>query len=1282
MIPNIPELDQLERLASSEKPSLEGAWAHTIQLVDHLYHSFSSRDPVNNEVLFEKWTALFELIDKLELQTAERPIPYDTLHQLFDYSSKAIEKISQNPSKKMVKETAMVSPNRLKSPRVKTMNWIAKQPGRNIREKLAGKNRVLTEQNVFSIQTKENAVFVKVLRTFLAEFRNRLENGINTMLFDVQARDNQLFDEMENFVKRAPILLRQELGEVQPIPVTQPNNMLISDQYYSVIWRAYQVLNSRQNIVRSSWNHALERYVFSTFIQLAGRLCQYDDLMIEDRLGKIIDSEGLLKMESYEDGEVTRFRFFRRPMEKGTIVMVNRDQGYGFIQTARHPKIYFHQSIFEEGIFENLRSRDTLYVEAEQSNRGMNAVACSVQQRRHSLSLSCHSTSIELKLEQWERGTEEGEYSPAVSDTWRYQFQSRLDDAPEMNRGIPMTISGYSTGQDGSILSVNTFADMTGMNSFIEQLLIRLNREFSLTPRAVPIDEQMVITCTGIDFTKTIPMVMVNDEPSEGVPFAMVRYTKNQEAVLSPPNPIHLYPLNHRIYSLDQAFLPKEGENHGIMQSYSMLMAMLREKVPVPLQTPFIYLVPDNIDEFAQKDVKKAISIQFPASFPIWRSVAGALAAESFIQSAKADTILVIDTHGHEASAVKLIRKKHQGESFFQHYPPFEATAKSTEVTLEGYLLDYVSFYEQKYNFSFSPEQLKHLLNSGILEKVLLSEKDCLVIPDFGGTPIDLIYDGDVAVQAQTRWLTKFSMYIHQLQELLREERVAKIDYIVVLGDHLFDFRQLQSLVNERFKVNHCSILSSGEALAAVVNEEVNEKLAEGIPLWFEYLPDLSLEVVKNGHYSKLQLIKDEAIGNTMGMGKVFEVGEHLMLPSGLRTYRFPLIRGGSANAELDAIIKDASFPLRRDTEVKLSIEYKYGYENSYRLFIKPVHGNSGFKQIEAEWVEETGMDLHKKSHLEIPSSLMADVDLMKEVEKMSAFMESTEKVISQRLPREFADKVTIERAHRIFHSTIYYLRRLVVQNHPLAAAFIERFYNRPLFSYCLEIDRYIAGHLYETHKREVQYLKNDIWRYLCSFGEHVHEDVWDYVMGNLERLDDKIGMALLYQNSDNEKLLTFLENRIKKNPLAVIRSLRDTLWRDPDLLMNIYRHNPGMIEAMYQEIYSGIERLYRRRAILKPMIFRDYCEVLLAILALRDKPEFKMLKIGSKEMIKLAKYVREVDAQSYEVHQQPLRSFLQFDLRKPDDLWKMSDLAFVVNAYLTGELMDNLISVREISIE
>ena len=64
---------------------------------------------------------------------------------------------------------------------------------------------------------------------------------------------------------------------------------------------------------------------------------------------------------------------------------------------------------------------------------------------------------------------------------------------------------------------------------------------------------------------------------------------------------------------------------------------------------------------------------------------------------------------------------------------------------------------------------------------------------------------------------------------------------------------------------------------------------------------------------------------------------------------------------QIDAYITDRSFPLDHDVEVALSVRYKYGYDNSYELTLKPVNEReTAFKEIVVEWAN-TDRDVYKR---------------------------------------------------------------------------------------------------------------------------------------------------------------------------------------------------------------------------------------------------------------------------------------------------------------------------------
>ncbi|MEB9458422.1 DUF2357 domain-containing protein [Bacillus anthracis] len=1305
MIPVMPELDRLEKLASSQSPSIEGAWWHTLQLVEHLTNSVVARDSINNVVMDELLSTILSKNDLLELHTTSRPIPYDMIHQLMDFCMKAVERIVRNPRKKLLKESKMISTHKLKTQSSKTMNWIAKQPGRNIREKLAGKNRVLAEQSVYSADTKENQVLMKVIKDLTLEIQNRMEYGINADTFDFQNSNMQKLEELKGFLEFTTKLKYTELANVTPMIVTQPNNVLINDKYYSIIWRTYQSLNMRKHKVMQSWQHAFSRYIFMFYMQLIARMERLGDMQLKDEVGRLVDSEGKLSLQFFEKNRKfpadfddmspmqhvsskNAYQFYYAPFIKGKVQMVQHERSFGFVTSETGRKVHFHSTVFQNRQeFDELRVNDIVYFQSEIGKKGESAVLCQKTEALYSIQLKLENDTIYLQLDNLQLQPNSAEFKIVETKNLRYQFQLTQSE-PEFNRGIPFVIQEFENANDLANYETQGFADMKSMNHMLSTILCKLQKEFHLPvkerERAGEVAE--VVSEIGIDFTQNQPELLYNEKYfTDREKMQTILFKKGYETFLDHPVEGHLYDMRNNVYSLANIFGTEKKDYSKRLQSFSDVFSELRNTFTVAADVPFLYTVPDNIDEFSQKDVKKSMSVYFKSSFPFWRSIAGALQDERNNEMKKIKSVLVIDTHGEKAGAVQLKRIEHEHKTYFQHYPPFEVVEESESITLQAYLLHYFEEYCKKYELKLSKNEIEHILNSGMLEDVVLQKKSHLLIHPGTLQPIKLMHDEGLIRITFANWLKHFQRYVVSLKETLKEEKIHQFDVVLIIGDHV----KLHKIVSEQlkgaFKIKRYTVMNTKMLLQAVVNENIKEKLAKSETLWFEYLPDLSLEVIRNGNYDQLHLIKDKAIGNTMGVGKVFEVEETLILPKGQSSYRFPLLKGAASvsNSQFNAIIKDASFPLIEDTEVKLKIEYKYGYENSYRLIISPLKNTCAFKEIEAQWLEDDDIKLQTKAHLAIPSGQLSEIELAEEIGILQRRMKTTERLIERQLTKPFADEKTIQDVHRLFHSTIYRLRKIVANNSPLTAQFAKNFYESQLFMFCVGMRKILPEHLKEEkYENAIENLLKDILRYVCSFGSYIHPDMIQVVLQNDEKVDASVICALTYGHSDNEQVLTYIQKKMRQHTRTVVRSLRDSFWRDTKALKNLYRYDSTIIDCMLQEITMYLKRTNKQKRVENPTVFRDYCEVLLALLALREEEGFTKLQIGSAETLMIARYVRTIDALCYVKQGEPLKSYLQFDLQKPESLSNMSDLAFVLNAYLTGDLMDNLISVRDISID
>lgn len=101
----------------------------------------------------------------------------------------------------------------------------------------------------------------------------------------------------------------------------------------------------------------------------------------------------------------------------------------------------------------------------------------------------------------------------------------------------------------------------------------------------------------------------------------------------------------------------------------------------------------------------------------------------------------------------------------------------------------------------------------------------------------------------------------------------------------------------------------------------ISNRLKNKLPTWVEYFPDLSLEVVKDGHFSELELIKGTSLEQSIGMEKEFVINDILTIPANQKIIKFPLISGlTNGNPILAAYV---SKPVYSDDEVRLE-KFKY----------------------------------------------------------------------------------------------------------------------------------------------------------------------------------------------------------------------------------------------------------------------------------------------------------------------------------------------------------------------
>lgn len=340
-----------------------------------------------------------------------------------------------------------------------------------------------------------------------------------------------------------------------------------------------------------------------------------------------------------------------------------------------------------------------------------------------------------------------------------------------------------------------------------------------------------------------------------------------------------------------------------------------------------IYDINDTFDEFSSAVVRRTYSSIYPKSYPVWRSI---LAGESAYNKDNVKTIL--DFCGKNFSVSKLERKKNR----FVHCGPVEVPIYYQIFNEFNFYESYISKYQEKYNISYPNNVINEFMSSGALHSILDKKLDKCIVCD--GTIINhdyyvISFDDELFEETLIEFDAAYSVII---------EKYDKKSTISIFPDFL------ESLVDKYGYIvcNKYLITGANEIIERLKNNEIT---------WYEKLPKLSLEIIRDGMFDNLVLVDNQECENIIGKKFSITVNDKLTLSKGNKNYILPLNKSfiGAENDSFVAKAEDSSFPLDEDIDVKLIIEYSFGAENSYLLKLIPISKTAPFEEIIVRWEKE-----------------------------------------------------------------------------------------------------------------------------------------------------------------------------------------------------------------------------------------------------------------------------------------------------------------------------------------
>ena len=265
------------------------------------------------------------ILDKIQCATASKSdnIVKDRVYQISSYSHQAICSIFANLREKTIRRHEIQPIYKVREVDCKSINWLSRQPGRNVREKLAGKPYLLAVKKQISEDTAEN----RLLKAFSRRFEHILIER-QDVLNDTVC-ENYLID-LQRWLRNESI---DEIGEWGNLP---PNNILLQDKNYRKIldaWRTIQILDDN---ISNDCERVQKDYLTVIFWTTISLLNQYEDIRIAQLpLNIDYDDFQINPMDASIEISGCIMQDFSLDQQTGIIRQLDKESKSGFIDNFK-----------------------------------------------------------------------------------------------------------------------------------------------------------------------------------------------------------------------------------------------------------------------------------------------------------------------------------------------------------------------------------------------------------------------------------------------------------------------------------------------------------------------------------------------------------------------------------------------------------------------------------------------------------------------------------------------------------------------------------------------------------------------------------------------------------------------------------------------------------------------------------------------------------------------------------------------------------------------------------
>lgn len=846
----------------------------------------------------------------------------DRLFRILEHVNDALVSIIKNINNKTLREHALVPIYAAREVDSVSIQWLSKQTGRNLREKLAGKPYIKAVRRRSSADTIEN----RLLKAFVIKLEDLLfkrEDLYKALSINC---DDELLLILQRWLRTEEA---KEIGLWSNIP---PNNTLLQHKHYRKIWDAWLWLQRLDDDIQRDTQRINLDLITSIYWSVVSELKQSKQIRIIQQPVSF-DYDNYLLSTTFPTLEGYFYPFVDSSLLHGNIKNISLEKKFGFVYSKNKNKDYFfHANDLNKRIsLDDFNTGDSVSFILGKNDKGECAKKVEFKQHINPGKFACkfQNNTIEIKI------GSQPVFTLTPSDV---ELALQLNPKPlnELINQIIRTVLRYF----GIVLSSPSSTVCPSVLS--KKSVIDL---FSIRPDFVTDSESDQIRF----FPYRLLLQQWKDSQNNiiDIDCAKSNAIKLSENILS-----------CSLYSLFSESLEDDKEFDYFKKQAAMFFSnKIKKHLAVDSLT---YLVPDAINEFSLEMIRRSINFNYPNATPLPRSIAAVFDWQDSTAFKKSnikenDVFIVIDINN-------------KGYSFTPIVCKYNSDLKNKLPDTRGITWErHPSVFIKKYNISNKLEKViteKHFTKASILLELLglqgiSKEAGQLSFSDDDSNWYDIPEE-----------LTNLShTYSLEYKELLNE--ICNIPIVKNHPNKKLYLLPLSSVIKRPRNLKD-SVYWSGAKHSLVKGGLTLTDWQEGVdaPLWRDHLPELSIEVSQNGRIKPFFLVKDTTVIPLRGKQESIPIDQTFTLRANKSAYYFPLkIGDGKQAAKYHAELKSPAFPLAEDTECSLKMTYTYGSDNPYQLRFVPKYPEKvGFHSVFVQWRSIDTMPPADLSSLPIPS--------------------------------------------------------------------------------------------------------------------------------------------------------------------------------------------------------------------------------------------------------------------------------------------------------------------------